>query len=241
MVRQVLCRQVQARWRLLSGCVLGAALALILGVLPISGPLAAAGPIQAHAAGPTAITVDGPGLSKTLVVRATEHPDQFSTLLDEVGWLYSGSGQSAEPTADQLGAKFTVTVYSGQAPTQQYEVYPLASGGPRAFRPASQPNGRQTGAAWFYARLSMPDSMRSAGVPIDGGALNVLNGGIGGGGSAATDPSPSQGTTLHSLVGQWRQFVLLNGAVVVVITIGLAGISLLIRRAERRRLRRVRR
>jgi hypothetical protein len=209
--------------------------------LPTSGPLATAGPIPARAAGPTSITVDGPGLSKTLVVRATEHPDQFSALLSEVNWLYSGPGQSAEPTADQLGAKFTVTVYAGQGATQQYELYPLASGGPRAFRPASQPDRHQAGPAWFYGRLSMPDSMRSAGVPLEGGALNVLNGGIGGGGSAATDPSTGQDTTLRSLVAKWRQFVLLNGAVVVVIALGLAGISLLIRRAERRRLRRVRR
>jgi hypothetical protein len=209
------------------------AVAMLLSATPLGRPTAAL------AAAPTSITIDGPGLSKTLTVQAIDHADQFAGLMREVGWLYSRTGQSSAPSADRLGAKFTLTVFVNKSATQRYDLYPLADGGPRAFRPASQPDRHSVDAAWFYARLSLPDTMRAAGVPIEGGPQNLLSGGIGGG--EVTTPSVQQDTTVHGLINKWRGFVLLNGAVVIVITLGLAGFALLVRRLERRRLRRIRR
>jgi hypothetical protein len=220
---------VRGLWTL----ALGAVIAVALTAMPLGRPTPAA------AAGPTSIAIDGPGLSKTLTVPAAEHPDQFAALLREVNWLYSRAGQSSAPAAGKLGAKFTVTVYVNKNATQRYDLYPLADGGPRAFRPASQPDRHKVDAGWFYARLTLPDTMRAAGVPIEGGPQNLLSGGIGGG--EVTDAGVKSDNTVPGLFDEWRGFVLLNGAVVVVITLGLAGVALLVRRLERRRLRRIQR
>jgi hypothetical protein len=102
------------------------------------------------------------------------------------------------------------------------------------FRPASQP-ARRTTAAWFYGRLSMPDTLRRAGAPLDG-IVSVSTGGIGGG-QIADKPFDPTGD-LASMLAEWRQFLLLNGAVVVVIALGLAGVALLVRRRVDRLYRR---
>jgi hypothetical protein len=211
---------------------LGAIAVALLAATPLGRPTAA------FAAAPTSITIDGPGLSKTLTIQAVDHADQFAGLMREVNWLYNRIGQSSAPSPDKLGAKFTLTVFVNKNATQRYDLYPLADGGPRAFRPAGQPDRHAADAAWFYARLTLPDTLRAAGVPIEGGPQNLLSGGIGGG--EVTTPSVKQDTTVRGLIAKWRGFVLLNGAVVIVITLGLAGVALLIRRLERRRLRRIR-
>lgn len=227
------CQETRRRvGRGLLALTLGAIAATLLTVAPLGRPTAAL------AAAPTSITIDGPGLSKTLTVQAADQADQFAGLMREVGWFYSRAGQSSAPSPDKLGAKFTLTVYVGKNATQRYDLYPLADGGPRAYRPANQPDRHAVDAGWFYARLTLPDTMRAAGVSIDGGPQNLLSGGIGGG--EVTTPAVKQDTTLRGLIAKWRGFVLLNLAVVIVITLGLAGVALLIRRLERRRLRRIR-
>jgi len=64
----------------------------------------------------------------------------------------------------------------------------------------------------------------------------VTTGGIGGG-EAADKPFDPNGD-LTSLLTEWRRFLLLNGAVVVVIALGLTGTSLLVRRRVDRLYRR---
>lgn len=189
-----------------------------------------------HAAGPNAISISGPGLEKALMLRASAQPEAFAAVLSEVGWLSSGSGMTKSPDAGKLGDKYTLTVLTGDKPTQRYELYPLAAGGPRVFRPAKQPGKHRTTAAWFYGRLSLPDSLRSAGVPLAGSASSVTTGGIGGGETADKPFDP--GADLTSVLAQWRRFVFLNGAVVVVIVLGLAGVSWLVRRRVDRLYRR---
>jgi hypothetical protein len=121
-----------------------------------------------------------------------------------------------------------LVVWGKNAPQQTYEVYPDAKGGPRAYRPAKQPTGRVT-AGWFYGRLSMSETLRESGVPLRDG-VELLTGGIGGGGRVSTPEVVDYGSDVNAFVGELRQLVLLNGAVVLTIAIGLAGMSYLIRR-----------
>jgi hypothetical protein len=59
----------------------------------------------------------------------------------------------------------------------------------------------------------------------------VVSGGIGGGlGAGVVDDQVDPAAGVNDFITEMRQLVLLNGAVVVVILMGLAGISFLIRR-----------
>jgi hypothetical protein len=225
--------------RLLRGGAL-AAVSILAAALPLTGPsiagLSVAGAAAAHAAGPSAISISGPGLAQPLTVRAGDAPERFAALLGEVNWLASRPGQNRAPEADKLGARYVVTVFTGQKATHRYELYPLAAGGPRVYRPASQPDRHRTTAAWFYGRLTMPDTLRNAGAPLTGTVPSVATGGIGGGEVADKPFDPN--SDLTALLTEWRQFLLLNGAVVVIIAAGLAGVSLLVRRRVDRLYRR---
>ena len=226
--------------RLLTGGAMSAAVTLLCAALPVTGlsvaGLSLAGAAAAYAAGPNAIAISGPGIAEALTVRAGDHPEQFGALLSEVNWLSSRSGLTSAPDADKRGARYVLTVFTGTKATQRYELYPLASGGPRVFRPASQPDKHRTKAGWFYGRLSLPDTLRNAGVPLAGPVSTVTTGGIGGGEVADKPFDPN--ADLATLLAEWRQFLLLNGAVVVVIAMGLAGIALLVRRRVDRLYRR---
>jgi hypothetical protein len=226
--------------RLLRGGALAAMVSLLAAALPFTGlsvaGLSIAGAAAAYAAGPNAISLSGPGLSQPLTVRASDAPERFAALLGEVNWLAFQRGQDRAPAADKLGAKYVLTVLTGQKATHRYELYPLAVGGPRVFRPANQPDKHRTTAAWFYGRLSLPDTLRNAGAPLTGTVPSVATGGIGGGEIADKPFDPS--SDLTALLSQWRQFLLLNGAVVVIIALGLAGTSLLVRRRVDRLYRR---
>lgn len=232
MVRQVV-------RRLLGGGVFVAAASLLYAALPVTTARVAGVPVVGatvvYAAGPDVISISGPGLAEALVVRADEAPEQFAALLTEVNWLASRPGNNRSPEASKLGARYVLTVAAGDKATHRYELYPLAAGGPRVFRPARQPDRHRTTAAWFYGRLSMPDALRDAGVPVPGTVTSVDTGGIGGG--AAEKPFDPN-ADLSTMLAEWRRFLLLNGAVVVVIAIGLAGTSLLVRRRVDRLYRR---
>jgi hypothetical protein len=178
-------------------------------------------------AGSGAVTVSGEGLAEPLTVTAKDNSDQFEALLAEVDFLASGPGIAASPKADKLGPKYAVVVLFNGVAKQQYDLYPLASGGPRAFRPATQPDRRKVSAAWFYGRLTMPASMRQAGIPLADGQANRP---VGGGGGGAVQTSKAAAADVDQVMGEWRQVVALNGAIVIIIAIGLFGIAFLIRR-----------
>jgi hypothetical protein len=132
-------------------------------------------PAQAADA-PTALRIEGGALSAPVSVRDVGQHDLFNRLLHQVSWMASGSGNPMKPDAAALGPKYLLTVYIGDKAVQTYEVYPQATGGPRAHRPADQPQGR-VGDAWFYVSISVPELMRAAGVPLgnthaDGAALD---------------------------------------------------------------------
>jgi hypothetical protein len=219
MVRRALTRFATTGGLLLAG------VAIVLGIMPVAGQAA-----PKASTTPTTVTVVGKGITGKLTVQAADQPGIFNQLLSEVNWLATTKPQTTAPKADKLGVKYTMTILIKDKPTATYDLYPEASGGPRAHRPAKQPNGRKVVDGWFYGRLTMSESLRISGVPLAAKPDDV-SGGIGGGLGAETvqDTSdPSAG--INDFLGQLRQLFLLNGAVVVVILLGLAGISYLIRR-----------
>jgi hypothetical protein len=215
-------RKVMQRVLSVTGAVAVAA-ALAVGVLPVSAQAAPAKPPV-----PTAVRITGGTVKTPLVVRVTTDPAVFQSLLLQVNWLSTAAPQTTAPKADRLGPKFTMVVLVKDAAHQTYDVYPLAVGGPRAFRPAKQPGGKKV-AGWFYGRLTMSETMRLAGVPLPE-KPDVVSGGIGGGELVESTVEKATGPGLDEFVVELRQLVLLNGAVVLLIALGLAGISYLVRR-----------
>jgi hypothetical protein len=186
-------------------------------------------PVAAHAAAkPDAVTITGKGIDDIKVL-AADRPEIFQLLLSEVSWLANATPQTAAPKADKLGPRYTLTILVRNKPHQVYEMYPLASGGPRAHRPAKQPSGKKAD-GWFYGRLTMPESLRVSGLPLEPRA-DAVNGGIGGGiGEDVADEEIDAIAQVNSYIDQMQRLYLLNGAVLVVILFGLAGIAYLIRR-----------
>jgi hypothetical protein len=206
--------------------LIGGLLLAVVGFLSLlTAPVAQAAPA---AATPTSITIVGEGLASPLVLTAKDDPDRFEAMLSEVDYLASGPGVASSPKAETLGPKYTVTLDVNGAAKSQYDLYPLATGGPKAFRPAAQPDKRKTTAAWFYGRVRLPATMRSVGVPLGGGATyQPPAGGAGGGAVTRTKAAPAD---IGQVMGEWRRVVALNGAIVIVIAMGLFGIAFLIRR-----------
>ena len=186
-------------------------------------------PVAAHAAPkPDAVTITGKGIDD-IKVSAADRPEVFQLLLSEVSWLANATPQTAAPKSDKLGPRYTLTILVKNKPHQVYEMFPLASGGPRAHRPAKQPSGKKAD-GWFYGRLTMPESLRVSGVPLEP-RVDVVNGGIGGGiGEEVEAEEIDAIAQVNSYIDQMQRLYLLNGAVLVVILFGLAGIAFLIRR-----------
>jgi hypothetical protein len=200
--------------------------ALAIGVGPAAA-LAAPKPVKPPK--PTSVQITGQGLASTLVVQQTDHPRLLDSLLSEVSWMANATPQTSAPKADKLGPKYVFTVMVKTVPTQVYELYPMAAGGPRAHRPAKQPSGKKTD-GWFYGRLTMSETLRVSGVPLKA-KPDVVPGGIGGGVGEdinVNDLDPVSG--VNNVLDQMRRLLLVNGAVLMVILVGLAGIAFLIRR-----------
>jgi hypothetical protein len=191
--------------------------------------LAGFAPTAAHAAPKTTgITISGKGMGD-IAVDAKARPDVYELLLSEVSWLANSTPQTSAQKSSKLGPKYTLSLLAKDKPHQVYELYPLAVGGPRAHRPAKQPTGKVAD-GWYYGRLSMSESLRLSGVPIEPRA-DTVNGGIGGGIPTevkAKEIDPVAG--VNAFLDQMRRLFLLNGAILVVILFGLAGIAFLIRR-----------
>jgi hypothetical protein len=181
---------------------------------------------------PNGIQISGQDVPDGIKILQSEDPKVFRMLFSEVGWLAAASPQTSAPgKSAKLGPKYVVQVLIGEKAAQEYELYPLATGGPRAHRPATQPAvGKRQQEGWFYGRLSMSESLRLGGVPL-ASKPDVINGGIGGGVGEnlnAGELDPVGGAS--ELFGQMRRLLLLNGAILLVILTGLAGMAFLIRR-----------
>ncbi|HET6215090.1 MAG TPA: hypothetical protein VFE14_19655 [Micromonosporaceae bacterium] len=185
------------------------------------------------APGPTSITIDGPGLTATRTLHADTDGDTFTGLLSEVSWLATRAGNAPTPDPPVLGPRYRLVIRVNEVPDQAYELYPLAIGGPRVFRPAEQPSKRKTAAAWFYGRVSMPDTLRAAGVPLlVAGSGNGAAGGQGGGGAVEpgmVKPTPPT-TSIGEILAVWQRDMLLLAAGAVVLLGLIGGFARLVRR-----------
>ena len=219
MVRMALTRFAAAIGVMLAG------FAVVLGSVPFAAQAA-----PKASSKPTAVTIVGTGISGKLTVQAADQPGIFNQLLSEVNWLSTAKPQAATQKANKLGPKYTLTVLVKDKATYVYDLYPEASGGPRAHRPAKQPSGKKVADGWFYGRLTMSESLRISGVPL-AVKPDVVSGGIGGGlGTGVVDDKLDPAAGVNHFLAEMRQLMLLNGAVVVVILFGLAGFAFLIRR-----------
>ena len=217
--------------------MLAAALVVAAGVAPaaaVAAPVPAS-PLTAPQApktkDPVAIQVAGKGIEGgKLVIPQDQRPEMFDLLMTEIGWLASATPHTTAPRADKLGQKYVVTVLVKNAPTQVYDLYPEAAGGPRAHRPGKQPTGKKAADGWFYGRVTMPEALRLSGAPLKE-RTDLMNGGIGGGiGEDVAVDEIDPVSSVNSVLAETRKLFLLNGAFLVIILFGLAGIAFLIRR-----------
>jgi len=178
----------------------------------------------AHADGVEQVTVTGEGLVEPLEVRADEAPERFAALYREVSFLIGESPDADEPDPNTLGPQYTLVTHVDGAEHHRFELYPLAAGGPRVFRPKEQPNDRKVREGWFHGRLSMPETLTAVGLPLDGDPSGV------GGGALAPEPTATAGPGVLGLLDDWREGMQLTIAVTIAIAAGLAGVALLIRR-----------
>jgi hypothetical protein len=221
MVRGAITRFVSA-----AGAIAVAAV-LLAGLTP--GAAQAAPGAPKPPAKPTVVHIEGDDLPGTITVEQQEQDRLFGSLLSEVSWMANATGQTNAPKSDKLGPKYTLTVLNKTQPMQVYDLYPVAAGGPRAYRPAAQPGGKKA-AGWFYGRLTMPETLRVSGVPLKA-KPDVVGGGIGGGiGENLSAEEVDAMAEVDGFLGEMRRLLLLNGAVLMVIVVGLAGIAFLIRR-----------
>ncbi|WBB67064.1 hypothetical protein [Micromonospora sp. WMMD812] len=204
--------------------------AVLAGVLT-AALVGLAGPAQAAPKPPPGVDITGAGLAEPLRLRSDAQPAHVNALIDQVSFL-GRTGSPSGPKAADLGPKYTIVVLAGDTPKQTYDLYPKAAGGPRVYRPAKQPDSRKTSAGWFLGRLSMSETLRTAGVPLER-QYDTVSGGVGGGERVIPEDSLNPGRDIDQALGELQRLLLLNVAVMLVITTGLAGIALLIRRRTR--------
>ncbi|MBQ1075892.1 hypothetical protein KBX06_22420 [Micromonospora sp. C31] len=180
---------------------------------------------------PAGVQITGEGLAEPLRLRAESQPAHVVAIIDQVNFL-GRTGQAKGPKATDLGPKYTVVVFAGDVAKQTYDLYPKAVGGPRVFRPAKQPDARKTIAGWFLGRLNMSETLRTAGVPLER-QFDTVSGGVGGGERVIPEEALNPAKDIGEALGELQRLLLLNVAVVLVITSGIAGIALLVRRRTR--------
>lgn len=210
-----------------TGRVLVTGMLLVTGTLllpeSVAGAVAAA-PALAAQDGADQITITGGDLPEPLVIRAGDSPRTSAALHEEIDWVRGRSGDAQEPAPQDRGPAYTVEVHVDGEARHRYELYPLADGGPRIHRPAEQPGDREADEAWFYGRLSMPETLATAGVPLPGLP------GPGGAGGGDASPTPTPAPESAGMLAEWREGVLFTGLVGIAIAAGIGGIAFLIRR-----------
>ena len=202
----------------------GVAMAVLAVTVLLTGPGAA----RADDAKPTAVILSGDDLETSIEITPDDGDELFSAMLGQVSWMTGEGGRSTEPDQDKIGPKYTVIIRYGDKDRYSYDLYPLAEGGPRAFRPGDQPDARSTD-AWFLGRLNMPNALRLAGAPLPE-TVDVMTGGIGGGERINEQQAVDPAGDLFAGMGGLRGMLAINLSVLVIITGGLAGIAFLARR-----------
>ncbi|SCG45233.1 hypothetical protein [Micromonospora humi] len=209
--------------------VAGAAVALACS-LALTGTTAALAAPKPKLA-PPGVDITGDRLDQPLQLRGDTRPAEVNMVIDQVKWLGT-AGQLRGPAAKDLGPKYTVVVLVAGTAKNTYDLFPLAKGGPRVYRPAKQPDLSHPRAGWFLGRLNMSETLRAVGVPL-APQFDTLPGGIGGGERVLPEDALDPKGNLDTALAELQRLLLLNIGVVLVITVGLAGISLLVRRRTR--------
>ncbi|QOC90916.1 hypothetical protein [Micromonospora craniellae] len=200
------------------------------GVAAVLLSLAFVEPVKAAPKAPPAgVDITGHGLAEPLRLRHENQPEQVAAVIDQVS---RSLARARAPKEADLGPKYTVVVLAGDTPKQTYDLYPKAVGGPRVYRPAKQPDSRKTSAAWFLGRISMSETLRTVGVPLER-TYESVSGGVGGGERIIPEDALNPAQDINEAFGDLQRLLLLNVAVMLVITLGLAGIALLVRRRTR--------
>ncbi|MFI5832662.1 hypothetical protein ACIA5A_03185 [Micromonospora sp. NPDC051300] len=207
--------------------VAGAAVALACSLALTGTTAAAAAPKLA----PPGVDITGDRLDQPLQLRGDTRPAEVNMIIDQVKWL-GATGQLRGPAAKDLGPKYTVVVLVAGTPKNTFDLFPLAKGGPRVYRPAKQPDLSHPRAGWFLGRLNMSETLRAVGVPL-APQFDTLSGGIGGGERVLPEDALDPKGNLDTALAELQRLLLLNIGVVLVITVGLAGIALLVRRRTR--------
>lgn len=115
---------------------------VIVAVVALAGLLGLAP--AAYAKGPTAVTIEGPGLAEPVRVESYETSGQLpsiSTVMEQTGGTVlfgSGTRLEADRPAVELGPRFTVKYLMDIDVVLTQELYPFAAGGPYTFTPAGQ-------------------------------------------------------------------------------------------------------
>lgn len=210
-------------------------LAAVTGILIATGCTLVLAGTTARAAAPklplAGVDITGDRLAEPLRLRADTRPVEVGAVIDQVNWL-GRTGQQQGPQAKDLGPKYTVVVLAGDVAKKTYDLYPLAKGGPRVYRPAKQPDRSKTRAGWFLGRLNMSETLRTAGVPLER-QYDTISGGIGGGERVIPEDSLDPVQDIDDAMAELQRLLLLNIGVVLVITVGLAGIALIVRHRTR--------
>jgi hypothetical protein len=203
---------------------------LAAGAFTLLGMVAlAAVPAPAWADGADQITITSDELPEPMVWRATDSPRLVAALHSEVSWLIGRKATTEEPEPETLGPRYVLDAHIEGEARHRFHLYPLAEGGPRVFRPEEQPGDRQTNPAWYFGRLSMPDTLYAAGIEIPGAQPRVPGGGGGGGEPAPSDEVPPSGQG-SGVLETWREGMQLVALTAAAIAAGLAAVALLIRR-----------
>ncbi len=205
---------------------------LCLGTVLVALFLVAAPANAANA--PTLITISGTLVKTPVTVHAETQADLFNEMLRQLSWMQTAAGTPMQIATNQLGPKYTVTISAAGDPEQVYDLYPVATGGPRAFRPAAQPLGKSSD-AWFYASLSLPSLLRSAGVAAFGDASDFQEAGLSGDDAAPVAATSAIRVNLRAEVTQLKAALLSSAATVVLAMVVLAGAARFSRYRYRRR------
>ena len=184
----------------------------------------------AHAKGPVAATIDGPGTGGGISLGGNGEPGSgapLGNLSDQAGLFPAAFGQTPDPMLAErpkgdLGPRYTVTYRlpgpNGGESTIRQDLYPYAGNGPVTYTAPGQRffGTERTRGGWFQGSPELKDTLVKAGLPARAG------------GQPATAPGPSSsGDDATGLADLWPAF----GAAVV---LGLTAlVSVVIRRRDR--------
>jgi hypothetical protein len=134
-------------------------------------------PASALAKGPSAATIEGPGLTKRLAIDGSGSWDEggpFVTLVEETAFFSAtwGGGHAMLGTRPPgpLGPRYRVTYDlpgpNGRVDPIRQDLYPYARGGPLTFTPAGQPFfDQRTIGGWFRGKPRLRAALVQVGLP----------------------------------------------------------------------------